>query len=92
MEKQIVLYGLGGAEKKYKALAYWAIYDSDISIENIICQAILMKNRNPSIKEIFAIDNRPGLKRDYTYSYTQNSIESCAEFRDQLQRYGLKIL
>lgn len=56
--KSIILYGLGGAEKQYRVLGYWCIYDEQITIGEIRCQAMLMRMRNPSVKQIFAVDNR----------------------------------
>lgn len=35
MERQILLYGLGGADKQYGVLRWYCIYDQDISITNI---------------------------------------------------------
>lgn len=90
--KSIILYGLGGAEKQYKVLAYWCIHEEHISINEIKTQALIMRVRNPSIKNVFAIDNRFGLKSDYTRSFKTNSIESCAIFKDLLERDGIRIL
>lgn len=85
MNKSIILYGLGGADKQYRALCYYHIFESDISISEITYRAFLM-GKNPEVKAIYAIDNRPRLKRDYIDSYKTNSIESCIEFKDLLER------
>lgn len=90
--KSVILYGLGGAEKQYRALCYWQIPEEQISIEEIRYQALSMKVKNPSVKMIFAIDNRVGLKGDYIRSYRTNSIESCAIFKDILERGAIRIL
>lgn len=89
--KAVYIYGLGGAEKQYKVLHYKFLVDEDISIRNIIYEATMMKVRNPSIEKVYAIDNRHGLKRDYQESYRKNTIESCAIFKDILEREGLEI-
>lgn len=90
-QPKIILYGLGGAEKQYQVLAYWAIYKDDISTDNIKYQAYKLAERNPSIKMIFQVDNRPGLKSEYVRSYKEHSIESCAIFKDLLERGGIRL-
>lgn len=90
--RQIILYGLGGAEKQYRSLCYYCIYDELISIKEIKYQAYLLKMRNPSVSMVFAIDNRYALKKDYINSYKENSIESCAIFKDLLEREGIRVL
>lgn len=92
MNKQIILYGLSGADKQYRVLSYYCIYEDDISIQNMLYQASTMVFKNPEVKTVYAIDNRPGLKRDYIESYKKNSIESCAIFKDLLEKYGFKII
>jgi hypothetical protein len=47
--------------------------------------------QNPGIERVYAIDNRYGLKREYVESYKKNSIESCAIFKDILEREGLLV-
>lgn len=90
--KSIILYGLGGAEKQYRALCYWLIPAEEASIEEMRYQALSMKVQNPSVKMIYAIDNRVGLRGDYIRSYKTNSIESCAIFKDILERGAIRIL
>lgn len=91
-KRQIILYGLGGADIQYVAISYYCIYEEDISILTIRHHAEMMKDFNPTIETVYAIDNRPGLRRDYTYSVKKHSIESCAEFKNLLERYGMKVL
>ena len=52
----------------------------------------MMVGHNPSIEHVYAVDQRPGLRRDYIESIKENSIESCYEFKDILEREGLKII
>ena len=91
-QKQIILYGLGGADIQYVALSYFCIYEDDISIENIMLFAHIMRMKNPTIESVYAIDNRRGLRRDYETSVRKHTIESCAIFKDLLERYGIKII
>lgn len=90
--KQIILYGISGASKQYRVLQYYCIYEENISIWNIRHQANVMRMENPSIEHVYAVDNRHGLKREYVQSYKKNTIESCAIFKDILEREGLMVI
>lgn len=89
--KRIFLYGIGGADKQYRVLKYWVMEEEFISIWNIKYQADMLKIKNPSIEHVYVVDDRHGLYRDYKESIRKNSIESCAIFKDILEREGIKI-
>lgn len=91
-KRQIILYGLGGPENNYVPIRYECVYEEDISVLSIRHRAEMMKVFNPTIKHVWAIDNRPGLKRDFTYTIKRHNIESGVEFKDILEREGIKIL
>lgn len=88
---QIILYGISGAETQYRVLKYYCIYDDVVSIGDMKRHAAFMVMQNPSIEHVYAIDNRYGLRREYIESYKKNTIESCAIFRDTLEREGLLV-
>jgi hypothetical protein len=88
---QIILYGLSGAETQYRVLKYYCIFDEALSIGNLKRRAALMVMQNPGIEHVYAVDNRYGLKYEYIQSYKINSIESCAIFKDTLEREGLLV-
>lgn len=89
---QIILYGLSGAETQYRVLKYYCIFESPfVSISTIKRHAAFMVMCNPGIKHVYAIDNRYGLRREYIESYKKNTIESCAIFKDTLEREGLLV-
>lgn len=90
--RQIILYGIGGAAKAYGVLGYFCIYDDYISIRAIQIEAQRLVARNPSIMHVYAIDNRRGLRRDYQESIRHNSIESHVVFKDILEREGMRII
>ena len=90
--KNVILYGILGADQQYRVGKYWVIRDSESLIESIIFEANMMVGRNPSIEHVYAVDQRPGLRRDYIESIKENSIASCYEFKDILEREGLKII
>lgn len=92
MSRQVYLYGIGGAEKQYVTIAYRFLVDDDITIRNIVSEAVLLKMRNSAVEKVFAIDNMRGLRRDYMDSIKKHSIESCAVFKDILEREGIRAI
>lgn len=88
---QIILYGLSGADTQYRAVKYYCMYEESLSIGNLKRRAALMVMQNPGIEHVYAVDNRYGLKAEYIQSYKINSIESCAIFKDTLEREGLLV-
>lgn len=48
MTRQVYIYGLGGADKMYKVLAYHFITEEEITITNIVYHASMLKARNPA--------------------------------------------
>lgn len=89
--KQVILYGIAGVEKHYRVLRYFTIGEEFISISNMQYCAFMMQDRYPEIKAVYAIDNRHGLRRDYIEAITKDSIESCIEFKDILERDGIRV-
>lgn len=90
--KQIILYGISNANNQYRVVRYYRIDDENISIWNIRNCANIMRMENPSIQHVYAVDNRFGLRREYSESIKRNTIESCAIFKDTLEREGLKVI
>ena len=90
--KQIILYGIAGAGDQYKVLRYFAINAEDVTIWYLRHCANMMRMENPTIERVYAVDNRYGLKREYMESYKRNTIESCAIFKDTLEREGLRVI
>lgn len=89
---QIVLYGIGGPEKEYAVLGYFQIFELHDVVSTVRREAARLVANNPSIKAVYMIDNRYGLRRDYRESVRHNSIESYAVFKDILEREGMRIL
>jgi hypothetical protein len=90
--KQIILYGISDANNQYRVVKYHCINEENISIWYIRHCANIMRMENPSIQHVYAVDNRHGLKREYVESIKRNTIESCAIFKDTLEREGLKVI
>ena len=87
----IILYGIGDARYQYRVLRYFAIYDERADTSEVKRIARMMQVINPSIEHVYMITNRHGLKREFMESTERNSIESCAIFKDTLEREGIKI-
>ena len=89
--KSIFLYGIGGACDQYRVIRYTRIDEQDFSINTLMYEASIMRINYPSIEHVYAVDNRYGLGRTYLESVKKNSIESCAVFKDLIQRTGIEI-
>lgn len=87
----IILYGIRDARYQYRVLRYFAIYDERADTSEIKRIARMMQVINPSIDHVYMITNRHGLKREFMESTKRNSIESCAIFKDTLEREGIKV-
>lgn len=91
MTRQVYIYGLGGADKMYKVLAYHFITEEEITITNIVYHASMLKARNPSVETAYAIDNYPGLRSDCKASMYKSTIENCTIFKNILEMQGVQI-
>ena len=91
MTRQVYIYGLGGADKMYKVLAYHFITEEEITITNIVYQASMLKMRNPSVETVYAIGNYYGLRNDCRASMYRSTIENCAIFKNILETQGVQI-
>lgn len=89
--RSIFLYGIGGARDQYRVIRYTRIDEQDFSINTLMYEASIMRINYPSIEHVYAVDNRYGLGRTYLESVKKNSIESCAVFKNLIQRQGLEI-
>lgn len=89
--KNLILYGIGNARYQYRVLKYFCIYDENADVAEIKRIARMMQVVNPSIEHVYLISNRHGLRREFQESIKRNSIESCAIFKDILEREGIKI-
>lgn len=92
MRTQYVLYGLGGVEDMYRALRYEVLNTDGLRVNDIQFEAVKMIEKNPSIKSVYLLDNRRGLGWEFHQSNRKATIESCAIFKDTLEREGIKII
>ena len=91
---KIFLYGLAGPDQAYRVVKYWCFFNVDtepVLIKDIIYQAMMLCVKNPSITEVYAIDDRRGLFDDFRTAIKKNSVESWAIFKNILQTEGLRV-
>lgn len=87
----IYLYGVGGAVDAYRIIHYAAILQEEASVLTMKYEMTRMKNRYPSIKQFFVIDNRPGLAKMVANSMKKDSIEDRMVLLDFLDRNGIEL-
>lgn len=91
---KIFLYGIAGADQAYRVVKYWCFFDVDtkpVTIRDLMYQATMLRAKNPSIRQVYTIDNRHGLHNDFRYAMIKNSVESWAIFKNILETEGLQI-
>lgn len=87
----IVLYGIGGASDSYRVFRYWRFTEEQVSIKEIIYEALTMVENCPSIRQVYAIDNSSELYRDYRRVLKYPSIENNVIFKSVLENRGLSV-
>lgn len=90
--RQVFLYGLAGADTHYQIIRYCFLQDEAISIGNIVYNANRLVINNPTIKHVYAIDNRAGLAKQCHHAMKSGLIDDAVLFRLMLERDGLKII
>ena len=89
---QIILYGIAGASDQYRPIRYKVIDIMDYETWYAKYEAKMMVAENPTIERVYQMDNRHGLKREFTLAFKRPSIENCAIFKDTLEREGIKLI
>lgn len=91
---QIILYGLAGIDAQYVPVRYFIMNEGFMTIAGLAHTAKYMMDNYPTIEYIYAIDNRPGLRKEYTNAIhdKHNSIESRVVFKHTLMNEGIKIM
>lgn len=92
MSNKIVICGLGGPDKMYRVLDYFCVFDTTDEVYDEVSRiSILMKIRNRNIREVYAIDSRRIMKKEYTELFEQSPSNEWVLFRNILQRESLRI-
>lgn len=93
-KNQIILYGLAGIDAQYVPVRYFIMSEKFMTIAGLSRTAQYMMDNYPTIENIYAIDNRPGLRKEYTNAIRDkhNSIESRVVFKHTLVNEGIRIV
>jgi hypothetical protein len=89
---QIILYGIAGASKQYMPIRYQVIELENYTTWYAKYYAKMMVAENPTVEHVYQMDNRRGLKREFIQAQKLGTIESCAIFKDTLEREGIKLI
>lgn len=91
---QIILYGLADIDAQYVPVRYFIMNEGFMTIAGLAHTAKYMMDNYPTIEHIYAIDNRPGLRKEYTNAThdKHNPIESRVVFKHTLMNEGIKIM
>lgn len=91
---QIILYGLACIDAQYVPVRYFIMNEGFMTIAGLAHTAKYMMDNYPTIEHIYAIDNRPGLRKEYANAIhdKHNSIESRVVFKHTLMNEGIKIM
>ena len=90
--KAFYLYGFLGAESRYKCVKYYRINSVQFSIDYAKYLANRMVDFNPSIEEVYLMDNQYELYGNYRDAITNDSIENKVAFKDYIRSEGLRII
>lgn len=92
MQINLYVYGCLGADENYRVARYAKVSEEIKymfpAVKEEAAQLIL---EYPSIKECFAIPAGYGLRLAYIDAFKRNSMEGWIEFRDVLERDGMKV-
>lgn len=86
--RQVFLYGF---DREHHVQLYRFLNEPYVTIRNIAFTAEMMANNLPVIREIYAIDNRPGLKQDFFDTINRRSFEKDFIFYDLVSRDGIRV-
>lgn len=90
--RKVFLYGIGGARDLYRVIQYVCLDNFELSVTTMRHHAEQMREYNPSIRAVYAVDNRYGLKNEAQTALKRPTIENCVIFKDTIEREGIRIL
>lgn len=88
MEKRVYLYAFN---KLMRVVGYQCLKDEAISVSNIVATANWMKKTNPEKVVVYAIDNRPGLYKDFRDAFRTVDFTKHVAFADMVSREGILV-
>lgn len=90
--RKVYLYGIASVEKSYNIVRYQWLEGDSISIRQMIGAAQWMVENNSAIQHVYAVDDRPGLCREYRDAIQHQTIDRFVLFKNMLEREGLMVV
>ena len=88
MDRKVYLYAFN---KVLKVVDYKFLTGEEISIRNMLRLARWMENTNPESVVVYAVDDRPGLYKDYKEAVKTADFTKHVAFADMVAREGILI-
>ena len=88
MEKKVYLYAFNAL---MRVVGYQYLKGEAISIRNIAATAHWMRMTNPEKVVVYAVDDRPGLCKDYREASHTVDYTKHVEFLDMISREGILV-
>ena len=85
------LYGFADASEMYRPVRYEKIDMGFTKVADIKLMADELRMRNPNIKSIYLVSQRPGLAWDFQTAMRHPNTETCITFKDYVEQIGIKI-
>ena len=88
MAKKVYLYAFNNL---LKVVDYMFLEGDAISVRDMLRLARWMTNTNPESVVVYAVDDRPGLYKDYKEAVKTPDFTKHVEFADLISREGILI-
>lgn len=86
------LYGIAGAADNRRIIRYKLLtIEGDLMFDEVISEACKMRFKDPSIENIYCINNRKGLAFEVSHIMKRNRMADNIAFKDMCERSGWKI-
>lgn len=93
--RDVIMYGFEDVEKSYHVASYYRINADQFGVDYIKkYRAPMMQKLHPEVKEIYLVDNHPGLKTDYLEAYKAypDKMDVMVTFHTWAMENGIRIL
>lgn len=88
MARRVYLYGFSNL---LKCVDHKFLQEEAISVKDMIRVAKWMKDVNPECTVVWAVDNRPGLYKEFLEAVKTKDFTKQIEFADTISREGILI-
>lgn len=88
-ERRVYLYAFSTTTMRVVDVKF--LCERDISIKNVIRIANWMRDRTPESVRVYAVDNRPGLYKEFQETIRSGDFTKQIEFADLVSREGIQV-